>query len=90
MRPILIISTIVVVFSLTGQTNVSYIGVVYKLRLQEEVGRYKNVNFYQVETVNKGGLVVKKSLKPVNVVVNGHLHETKPNVQISPLIEVIT
>ena len=55
MRPILIISTIVVVFSLIGQTSVPYLGVVHKLRLQEEVGRYKNVNFYKVETVNEGG-----------------------------------
>ena len=35
-------------------------GVVHKLRLQEEVGRWsKNVKFYKVEIVNEGGYVVK-------------------------------
>ena len=56
MRPILIISTIVVVFSLIGHTSVPYLGVVHKLRLQEEVGRFsKSVHFYKVEIVNEGG-----------------------------------
>ena len=33
-----------------------FLGVVHKLRLQEEVGRKsKDVNFYKVETVNEGG-----------------------------------
>ena len=45
------------------------LGVVHKLRLQEEMGRQsKNVNFYKVESVNEGGQVVKISQKLVNVV----------------------
>ena len=43
-----------------GKTGLP-LGVVHKLRLQEEVGRYfKNVNFHKVESVNEGGLVIKK------------------------------
>ena len=45
------------------------IGVVHKLRLQEEVGRRSRIfNFYKVGSVNNGGQVVKKSQKLVNVV----------------------
>ena len=47
-----------------GLDNVKYISVIHKLRLQEKVDRWsKNINFYKVETVNKGGRWSKKGSK---------------------------
>jgi len=55
-------------YAICGFLGKEVLGIVHKLRLQEEVGSWsKNVNFYNVETVNKG-VGGQKSQKLVNVV----------------------